>query len=255
MPTVDPETGEARYELRTRSDVLSVFSALAKSPIPVTLSLTQLGLSLTTRLIAANPAFEELVFDATGLANSQRLDGSAGLVGSAQMDAVWYRFGAEHVEAVRGYAQPAFRARLPSMILRMQRRDSIRYPVPALNPPVCDVLLQGIPLGLRVIDISLSGIAVEIEGRGAECKPGSKLENCLLQLPDVGAIQTDLDVVHLSADRTGGGRRLGCRFTNIRATALTHLQRYISGLERERLANEHQEAAVEKTHHIFGKDQ
>ncbi len=223
---------------------MSVFSALARSPIPVTLSVTQLGVSLTTRLIAVNPAFEELVFDASGLPDLERLDGSAGLVGSAQMDAVWFRFEAGHVEAVRGYAQPAIRARMPPMLQRMQRRDSIRYPVPALNPPVCDVLLGDIPSRLRVIDISLSGVALAIEGQGEACEPGSKLVNCMLQLPEIGAIETDLDVVHQDANRKGGGRRVGCRFANIRPTSFTHLQRYISHLERERLASENPSGAA-----------
>jgi c-di-GMP-binding flagellar brake protein YcgR len=238
MPHANPETGEERYELRTRRDVLSVLSGLAKWPLPVTTSITQLGVSLTTRLIAVNPSFEELVFDAAGLADAERLDGSAGLVASAQVDAVWFRFEAENVVAVRGYAQPAFRARLPSTILRLQRRNSIRYPVPALNPPVCDVLLNEMPSRLRVIDISLSGVALAIEGPGAKPEPGTRLEKCLLQLPEIGAIQTDLVVVHQHATGNHGGRRIGCRFSDIHLASLSHLQRYISQLERERLAND-----------------
>lgn len=246
MPHLNPETGEERYELRTRRDVLAVFSVLAKWPIPVTANITQLGVSLATRLVAVTPSFEELVFDATGLAEVERLDGSAGLVASAQVDAVWFRFEAEHVVAVRGYAHPAFRARLPSVILRMQRRNSIRYPVPALNPPVCDVLLGEAPSRLRVIDISLSGIALALEDPRAKLEPGTRLDKCLLQLPDIGAIQTDLVVVHQHATGDHGGRRIGCRFSDIHLASLSHLQRYISQLERERLANDIRlEAAID----------
>lgn len=227
--------GEERYVLRNRRDVLPVFAALAKWPIPITMRLSQLGASFSSRLIAVNPAFEELVFDASGLAGVERLDGSEGLIAEAQMDAVWFHFEAEHAEAVRGYVQPAFRARLPKVLTRLQRRDSIRYPVPAFNPPVCDVLGGNNPSHLRAIDISLSGIALRVEDARANYEKGCTLSNCLLHLPDIGSISTDLHVAYLSPFGEGDVRRIGCRYTNLRATSLVHLQRYVARLERLRL--------------------
>ena len=234
----EPEDGTSRYEIRTRRDVLAVFSALARSSVPVTTSIAQLGVNLASRLVAFNPAFEELVFDATGLAGLERLDGSGGLAASAQMDAVWFRFEATHVEVVRGYAHPAFRARMPSILMRMQRRDSIRYPLPGINSPVCDVLIRDVPVSLRAIDISLSGVALSLEGSPATMAAGSVLENCRLHLPKLGAIQTDLVVMHTAAGDKSGRRRMGCRFSNLLTTSLIHLQRYIAELERERLASD-----------------
>lgn len=233
-----PESGENRYELRTRRDVLSVFTVLARLPVPITTTITQLGVTFESRLLSVDPAYEELIFDATGLAGVESLDGSGGLVASTQLDAVWYQFEAAHVQAVRGHARPALRARLPAIIMRMQRRDSIRYPVPGLNPPVCDVPTQKDALRLRVIDISLSGIALATEDLQVEFKAGSTLENCLLHLPDLGAIRTDLVVAYASAGGKDGLRRIGCRFSNLLATSLVHLHHYISQLERERLASD-----------------
>ncbi|MFM9968866.1 MAG: flagellar brake protein [Burkholderiales bacterium] len=228
--------GEERYVLRTRRDVLPVFSALAKWPIPISTRLIQLGTAHVSRLIAVNPAFEELVFDATGLPGVERLDGSEGLVGEAQMDAVWFRFEADHVEAVRGYVQPAFRARLPKILSRMQRRDSIRYPVPAMNPPVCDFRLGESSVRLRSIDISLSGIALLVEDSKANLSLQTTLADCLLHLPGIGAISTDLFVAYLAPFGESDQRRLGCRFSNVKATSLSHLHRYVQRLERERLS-------------------
>lgn len=231
----DAEQSMERYVLRTRRDVLPVFTALAKWPIPITTRLTQLGASFTSRLIAVNPSFEELVFDATGLAGVERLDGSEGLIGETQMDAVWFRFEAEHVEAVRGYMQPAFRARLPRLLARMQRRDSIRYPVLAMNPPVCDLPMDDTSCSLRAIDISLSGIALHVEDSRAVFTPGTVIANCLLHLPDIGAIHTDIGISYLSPFGEGDRRRMGCRFTNIGPASLGHLRRYVLRLERARM--------------------
>ncbi len=96
----DPQTGEERYILRSRLDVLPVLQSLAKWPIPVRLQLNQLSAFFSSRLIVVTPAFEEMVFDASGLDGAERLDGSAGLVAEAQMDAVWFRFEAEHAVSV-----------------------------------------------------------------------------------------------------------------------------------------------------------
>ena len=235
---VEPETGEERYVLRTRRDVLPVFLALAKWPIPVKVHVPQLGATITTRLIAVNPAFEELVFDASDLSGAERLDGSAGLSAVAQMDAVWFQFEAEHAVAVRGLARPAFRARLPATLARMQRRDSIRYPVPAFNPPVCDIRGGGAgegPVRLRAIDISYSGIALLLNDPRLNIGSGSTLAGCMLHLPDIGAIAMDLHAAYLSPYGEGDQRRLGGRFTNVRATSLDHLHRYVARLERARL--------------------
>ena len=213
-----------------------------RSSAPVAVNLLQHGSALTSRLIAVNPAFEELVFDANGLEDVGGLDGSAGLTASAQMNTAWFRFTAENAVVVRGYPQPAFRARLPSVILRMQRRESMRYPVPAFNAPVCDFKHEAAAICLRVLDISLSGVSLAVEESNLKFAAGSVLRDCLLQLPKLGAIQTDLHVAYEKPGEIGIGRRIGCRFTNIRTTSLTHLQRYVSVLERERLASEAQSA-------------
>ena len=133
------QVADERYLLSTRREVLSVMQALAKWPVPVSVNLAQLRETAPCRLIAVNPAYEELVFDASGLSGVARLDGSGGLVAEAQLDAVWYRFESSNVEAVQGHGGKAFRARMPPVVARVQRRNSVRYPVPGVNPPVCEV--------------------------------------------------------------------------------------------------------------------
>ena len=86
---------------------------------------------------------------------------------------------------------------------------------------------------LRAIDISLSGIALLVADSRANYQKEMTIENCLLHLPDIGALSTDLTAQYLAP--YGEGRRMGCRFSNFRATSLSHLQRYISRLERARL--------------------
>lgn len=221
--------------LRTRRDVLRIFESLAGSEVPVTLYFPRLGTSFSSRLIAFNPAYEELIFDATYLPGFARLADGDELTAELNLNAVWYRFEAGHVQVVGGYPVAAIRARVPAVVARLQRRDSIRYPVPALNPPVCDVRLpghDGDALHLRALDISCSGLALLIENGALEFKAGNTITGCLLHLPDTGSIPLDLNIAYVNSFGDAGSRRMGCRFTNLHVTSLDHLSRYIMRLER-----------------------
>ena len=226
---------EERYVLRTRRDILPHLVTLSKSRAPIRLVVQQLGVSITSSLIALNPEFEELVFDASALPGVERLNGIAGLSAEVQMDTVWYRFEAGHVTVVQGYPRPAFRARLPDKILRIQRRDSIRYPVPGVNPPVCDIPASNADakaLRLPAIDISNSGISLRIDDSRLSLARDTVLEGCMLHLPEIGAIACGLVVKYLSPLGEGDMRRIGCRFTDIHALSLNHLTQYVLRIER-----------------------
>ncbi len=240
---VDSLHEDERYVLRTRRDILPHFVALSKSRAPIQLVVRQLGASMTSNLIALDPAFEELVFDGSALPGVERLDGSAGLSAEIHLDDVWYRFEAGHVTVVQGYGRPAFRARIPDKLLRMQRRDSIRYPVPGVNPPVCEIRLgkgdDGV-LRLPAIDLSDSGISLRIDDAQVNLAVDTTLEGCMLHLPDIGAIACGLAVKYLSPFAGGDRRRMGCRFTNVQAVSLDHLTRYVLRLERAWLESRNQ---------------
>lgn len=225
------------YEVNSRPDVVAIFSALVDSPIPITMRFSQTDETLTCLLVAVNPSFEELVFDASGFAQVvAQLNGSGGLAATVQINAVWFSFEALNAVAAHGYPHPAFRARMPSTISRMQRRESIRYPVPAFNSPVCDVPMKEGALRLRVVDISLSGIALATEGSIAGVPIGSEFENCVLHLPEIGAIHSGLVVAYQFSSGKASERRMGCRFSNMLASSLSHLQRYIRRLERDQVS-------------------
>ncbi len=115
----------------------------------------------------------------------------------------------------------------------------MRYPVPGMNPPVCDFRAgdaRNEPLHLRAIDISSSGIALLLDDPRQMVAAGMVFPDAMLQFPDIGAIATDLTVMYVAPYGEGDARRLGVRFTNMKASALNHLQRYVQRLERLRLA-------------------
>ncbi len=65
------------------------------------------------------------------------------------------------------------------------------------------------------------------------------IENCRIELPEIGPITTSLQVrnsLDLTLLNNKTNRRLGCQFVDISRGALAGVQRYITKLERERNA-------------------
>src|SRR5206468_3839148 len=102
-------------------------------------------------------------------------------------------------------------------LARIQRRGSVRYPVPSRNPPVCSVALppSGVVHRFRIIDISLSGMALVVEGAKLPIEPGMKLSEVRIEIPDVGAVASGLQVTYVSEPDSAGWRRVGCRFDEL----------------------------------------
>ena len=240
MRATEMETDQEKYLVRDRRDVLLYFGDLAKRAAPLTVEVEQLNVSFASRLLSVKPEFEELVFDAAALAGVEQLNGSAGITVEVHLDAVWFRFQAGHAEVWRGARQPALRARLPQTISRLQRRHSIRYPVPDINPPVCYVPAEGdaprLP-PLRLMDISVSGAGILLREARSPVKEGDVLHDCVLQLPEIGGIRTDLIVMYVSGASDGGPRHMRCRYSNLLATSLAQLMHYVERLESKRLAS------------------
>ena len=234
--SVDDDPDLEHYLVRTRIDIISVLRTLTERQIQVRVKFSRRPDPVYTKLLSIKPEYEELVFDVAGIPYLDSLDGSESLTAESRYDSIRVLFTAGHVEAASYRGQPAFRARIPKAIARIQRRSSVRCPVPALNPPVVSVRMSPddkFDLHLRVMDISLSGVALIAEDPDVSFKTGMTLANCRIDLPGCGAVETDLELTHVSKmDGGRGWHRLGARFAGLTVLALTHVRRYVSGLER-----------------------
>ena len=233
---VEQDPDLEHFLVRSRSDIVPVLLALAERRTPVTVRLEGVPEPLATRILSVKPQYEELVFDAAGMQHLDRLDGRQSLDARATQDSVQIVFTAKHLEPLAGGGQPAFRARLPQTIARIQRRNSARYPVPSLNPPVCHARIPPASdrlRALRVMDISLAGLAVVLDDREVDLAVGAALDDCRIELPQIGAVETGLVVTYVSREGPGP-RRVGLRFNGLSIPALAHIRRYVGKLERGR---------------------
>ena len=193
--------------------------------------------------------FASTVLDVNALSGEFLLEAGPGTVlpGEAQtitvvtfLDSVKVQFEAAMLGTVGFEGHRALRLRLPSRVLRLQRRENFRVPTPALRAPVCRIPADaGRPaLEIRVADVSCGGIALALEPGDLWLEPGDILRGCVLELPGMAPIAVSIEARHAERPAKGpvaGIRTCGCRFVDLPGPAETQIQRYVSAVERERL--------------------
>lgn len=140
----------------------------------------------------------------------------------------------------------AMRCPLPQSVLRLQRREFYRLPVPFSNPVICTINLNTEDGGqkavtVRVVDISNDGIGLIAPAEELVFEPGQVFEHCTLSIPESGATDVVLkmrNVFRISNPFGGESVRAGCQFVDLPNRVVTKIQRYIFKVERERRALE-----------------
>ena len=235
---VDEIGDDDRFRIHSRMEIVGILRAVGTHRELVTVQFGGAADFVVSAVLAVNPDFEEVVLDyGADEAAMQRLLKAERLRITTQLDHVRIYFQGDVAEAVRFEDGVAFRIRLPESILRFQRRDSYRLKVPLGRPLLCDVPANDSGserIALRVRDISVAGVGLIDYPKHFRVAVGMVWPGCRIQLPELGALTADLEVMHAS---DGDARRCGCRFRNLPFPMQNLIQRYITRVEREQHAN------------------
>lgn len=172
---------------------------------------------------------------------NQRLLESKSICCVAHLNSVHYQFEVNAINSILFNEKPAFESTIPTMILRLQRRDSYRLSVPLSTPLSCLIPIGSEDGEISISDISLGGLGLLGYSPDISLDVGSILKNCRIELPQIGVITADIEICTNSEQLLKNGirtLRTGCRFLNLSGTGQTLLQRYINQVERKRLALE-----------------
>lgn len=229
------------FRVRSRVEVVAILRSLIRARSRCTV---QFGSSaqdvMATTLLAANPDAQELVFDCSSdAALNRRLQRATRLEFETSLDHVRIEFSTWAAEPTVHDRLPAMRVRLPESVVRLQRREYFRIPAPVANPLVASVPDPKDPrttLKLRLLDLSLGGLALLLPKEVVPPNLGAELEGCSLDLPDAGRIIFNASVRSISTSSRPPGTRLGCSFLRLQPHAMKAVQRQIMVMERERLA-------------------
>ncbi len=226
------------YRISSAAEVQALLKQLQDKGTLVTLSGPG-GLSYTTVLWSADTQRKVLSFSAeSGDQRLQQLLESDEVVAVAYLDAIKLQFDVLGAMLVRG-GQTTITARYPEQLYRFQRRSSFRVK-PLGKEPTIRFKHPAHPatvLTLRVLDISLGGVACLMPDNVPPMPAGSTARNCLLTLDEETTLEVDMVIHHVSVmNPEVRSARLGCELINLRGSDERALQNYINLTQKRRIA-------------------
>lgn len=208
--------------------------------VPVTLA-TPDGLSYTTQLVSSEHSARRIGFAASR--RDMRLHGlidADEALAVAYLDRIRVQFDLAGLMLVHGAKDSVLQAEWPLSMYRFQRRDSYRVRPLDHQKPVAHVIhpvgAHGV-LALRVIDLSLGGLALQLPPDLGAIEPGTKLDPVEVELDALTRLDVALRVAHVSVlDGGVRGTRLGCEWLRLGGGDSRAVQRYVESTQkRQRL--------------------
>jgi c-di-GMP-binding flagellar brake protein YcgR len=231
-----------KYQIYSRTEIIGLMRELIERHVLVTIYFNGGSNFIVTNLLRVNPDFEELVFDCgADAATNRALVRAARFTVVSFLSHVKIQFSGGRMEETAFEGTPALRMRMPESVLRFQRREYFRTRVTG-KPIACHIPAAekgGKPIAARIIDISCGGAALGNWPEEERRKPDEVIRGCHIELPDVGNIDTALEVRNINEITTPSGIvqvRVGCKFIGLPGPMLTMIQRYVNQLERSRLS-------------------
>lgn len=231
----------ARFTLHSRAEILFQLRAIQKRKLLVNLDLLGSRQIIVTSVLAVNETRNTLILDsARGDALNQELMAGKGAEFVAHLDGVSISFATGAVAWCKYEGLPALRIALPTSLVRLQRREHFRVPMPIANPVRCIVPWadgDANPITTHLVDIGCGGVAIAETGGRLGPETGRILPDCRLLLPESDAITTSLEVRNSAQIRLPNGvfqTRLGCQFVDLPNDMAAKLQRFVMDIERAR---------------------
>jgi len=236
----DELAGAGQYRVAAQAEIAHLLEQLSSHHEFVCLYVDRSDNFVLSSLLAVEP--RRLIFDMPTTPLGVHLTAVPRLYCVSTLQRVKLQFEVESPEVITWQDGSAIATHWPKDMLRIQRRDYYRLTVPIANPVSCFVpTKRGDELEVSLSDISVGGIGILGYVPGLRLIEGTQLHGVHIELPDMGTIVVDLeirskeDVTMKNGIRTV---RIGAKFIGPSSATQSLIQRYITRVERERLARE-----------------
>lgn len=163
------------------------------------------------------------------------------------LERVTLRFSSGPARTQQYDGRPALAVPMPTQLLHLQRRETMRREPPAgalrCTVPVIDGdATRTVAASIR--DIGGGGLAVLVPEAEMALAVGDVFNDCVLELPDGAPLLVTLRVQHLQRPLHRGRAVLqaGCQFVDLRPDAQARLFRYVMQLDREQASRRRERA-------------
>lgn len=243
---IDQPAVYGKYLLHNRAEIVVYLRALLKNHTLVTVYLDEGEQFFLSALLSIDEDSNLLILDGSShAASNDAALKSARITLSAPLDRVKIQIrlhGGISMVSIDG--KKALTARLPTSILRLQRREFFRVDTPRhINPLRCKLAVPNLAGGHDVVDyplFDLSGGGLSLLGPIGDAELfslGEMFHDCRLEIPGESVLSVNLRACEVLKMELPSGEqqlRLGCEFVSLPGTRLAFIERYITRLERER---------------------
>jgi c-di-GMP-binding flagellar brake protein YcgR len=232
------------YEVESRREIIALLRQIGEKHQLVRLLVNGEADICVTSILAIDPNSNSVLLDrSVNREQNERIVKARQVTCETSLDKIRILFAAENLRETPFENGSALRADIPPTMIRLQRREYYRMPTPVSNPVRALIPmppeLGGGTSAFPLADISCGGIAILDNKLQLDNTIGQTFANCRIELPEVGAVTTSLQVrnsLDLTLLNNKTNRRLGCQFVDISRGNMAAVQRYITKLERERNA-------------------
>lgn len=237
-----PSDEYAKYLVHSRQEIAQILRQVMQQNELVTAYFNQGKEFFLTTLVDVHLDLDRLVVDCgTDAETNRHALASNKIIFVTSHNRIKIQFSTTSLEYIDFKGHPAFRAALPTSLLKLQRREYYRLVAPIRAPLHCVIpSFGGTKFEAAVVDISVGGVGLSGFPVEAGLEVGQQLADCRIALPEQGMVVSALEVRNLQQHtpmRSGlPVVRAGCGFVNIPAAHQAMIQRYIIRIDRERRA-------------------
>ncbi|WP_290869224.1 flagellar brake protein [Aquabacterium sp.] len=227
------------FRITSPVEILAFLRQLQEGHVLVTLSGPG-GASYSTLLWSLDTQRQTISFSAEdGDARLQALLEGNEVVAVAYLDSIKLQFDVDGLVRVRGGQHQALNGSLPRVLYRFQRRGAFRVRPLSGHTPMATFRHPALPdmaLSLRVIDVSLGGIALFLPDNVPMIPAGVRINHCQVTLDDETRLDVGLVIHHVTViNPEAKGARLGCELLGLDHRDRS-LQHYVNQTQKRRLA-------------------
>lgn len=213
------------FRVSAPSEILSLLRTLQAQNTRINMSAPN-GANLSSSLLGIDTERATLSFDAAPSNEQLQALLSAGeITAVAYLEQIRLQFELENPVLINA----VLRCSSPSVMYRFQRRQTFRVQSSLRTPQVRLIhpLKPDLPLSLRILDLSLGGVALLLPADVEPFPPDCVLPSVQVILARDIRFQTSLRLKNARPIDEQGNIQLGCHFMQLDAEATLFLQRYI----------------------------
>jgi len=240
-------SSEPSFIIKNNADIMRKLTLMWQQGSLITAHFGETKESFITAITDINKEKQTLTLDCAPKDDlNKKLIEADEVIFNSVVSGIQVQFSHKNITTTSIKGNTAFLLSAPETLYWLERRKFYRVRSPLSNPALCTIKIPVTldhqeatkELTLKVQDLSISGLCLQIEPENLTnaFQISNTLDNCFIELPEIGHFYSTLRVRHqrpLIPDRDDKTQLLGVQLIHASPAAETKIQCYMQLVERE----------------------